>query len=166
MNENDFYKKLLKNLHRFFMSKTFDISLSEDLTSEVLLTVYEQFKIQQGNSNIKDREKYVYGIAKNVWLRYLRSKYSNLVDYVENVEDFEKYVLNSVEEYEKMSIIHRAVPFIEQLPEKQKQILLLRFRDGMSLKEICKATGSNMNYVKTTQKRGIASLKNNIQGDK
>jgi DNA-directed RNA polymerase specialized sigma24 family protein len=35
----------------------------------------------------------------------------------------------------------------------------MRLIEKMSLDEICEKLGKNMNYVKTTQKRGIRNLK-------
>jgi DNA-directed RNA polymerase specialized sigma24 family protein len=45
------------------------------------------------------------------------------------------------------------------LPDKQRAILMLRLVEKRSLSEICELTGKDMNYVRTTQKRGIARLR-------
>jgi len=138
------------------MVKTWHKDTAEDLTSEVFVTAFEQFAV---NENILDKEKYLYGIMKITWLQYLRKKYQNNVQYVEEIEDFAKYAVETVEETQSRSLIDRALPYIEQLPAAQKQVMQLRFRDGYDLKTIAVQLGKNMNYVKTTQRRGLASLK-------
>ncbi len=163
MDNEAIYNKHMKLVYGFFMSKTFNRQLTEDLTSDVFITAFEQFE-QRGDS-IDDKEKYLYGVMKLTWTQYLRRKYQNPEFNADNVEDFERYAVRTVQETKSKSLIERAIPFIEQLPEKQREVMLLRFRDGLSLSEICQKTSHDMNYVKTTQKRGLASLKKQVQGE-
>lgn len=155
----------MKTVYGFFMAKTFNTQLSEDLTSDVFVTAFEQFNLSNSEQHINDKEKYIFGVAKITWLKYLRSKYADKVTYVEDIQDFEQYAVQTIQDTKSRSLVDRALPYIEQLPEKQRAVLQLRFRDGLSLKEICEHMDTDMNYVKTTQKRGIASLKRLIQGD-
>lgn len=152
----------MRTVYGFFMAKTYHRQLAEDLTSEVFTAVFEQLGY---NQNIEDKEKYLYGIMKIVWVRYLRSKYAGPELAVENIEDFAGYAASELQSARERSLIDRALPYIAQLPEHQREVLLLRFRDGLSLKEITAQLGKNMNYVKTTQKRGLASLKRVVQGE-
>jgi DNA-directed RNA polymerase specialized sigma24 family protein len=46
-----------------------------------------------------------------------------------------------------------------QLPEKQRLVLKMRLIDKCSLHDICANLNKDMNYVKTTQKRGLHNLK-------
>lgn len=165
MDNEEIFKKHMKNVYGFYMAKTFNKQLSEDLTSEVFITAIEQFNIDASGTRITDKEKYLYGIVKIVWLKYLKSKYNNHEQSVENIEDFEQYAVSVISDTKSKSLIERALPYINQIPQKQQEILLLRFRDGLSLKEICLNINKDMNYVKTTQKRGLASLKSLVEGE-
>lgn len=163
MSDSGLYETHARTVYGFFMAKTFHTQLAEDLTSEVFVTAFEQFR--QPNRNIDDKEKYLYGVMKIVWLQYLRRKYAGAEVAVENIEDFAAYAAAEVQATRERSLIDRALPYIAQLPDRQREVLLLRFRDGLSLGEIAAKLGKNMNYVKTTQKRGLASLKKVVQGE-
>ena len=102
---------------------------------------------------------------KIVWLQYLRRKYAQAETAVESIEDFAVYAEAELQAARERSLIDRALPYIAQLPEHQRDVLLLRFRDGLALRDIAAKLGKNMNYVKTTQKRGLASLRKVVQGE-
>ncbi|HSX31295.1 MAG TPA: sigma-70 family RNA polymerase sigma factor [Candidatus Saccharimonadales bacterium] len=163
MPDSDLYNTHVRTVYGFFMAKTFHKQLAEDLTSEVFTTAFEQFA--SPNKQIDDKEKYLYGVMKLVWVQHLRKKYALAETAAENIEDFAVYAAEELQATKERSLIDRALPYIAQLPESQQMVLMLRFRDGLSLKEIASHLGKNMNYVKTTQKRGLASLKRVIQGD-
>jgi len=157
LSVEELYDKHIRTVYGFFMLKTHDRQKAEDLTSEVFVTTLEQLRNKDGY--IKDSEKYLYGVMKLTWLQYLRKKYKEPIEYVENVGDFYSYATGEINAYKDMSLSERAAPFIARLPDSQRTVLELRFIEGLSLAEICKQLGRDMNYVKTTQKRGLASLK-------
>lgn len=156
------YDKHLRTVYGFFMAKTMHRQTAEDLTSDVFMTTLEQ--LQTKADRIQDPEKYLYGVMKLTWTQYLRRKYDHPVTYVENIEDFSRYVERELETFVGQSLAERAAPYIETLPRQQREVLTLRFLSGMSLSEICTHLGKDMNYVKTTQKRGLASLKLMVAG--
>lgn len=139
------------------MVKTMHPQTAEDLTSDVFMTMLEQLKAK--SDSIQDADKYLYGVMKIVWLQYLRRKYDQPLTYVEDIEDFSRYVTDELEAFTGKTLAERAAPYIEKLPAKQREVMLLRFGQGMSLSEICSHLDVSMNYVKTTQKRGLKSLK-------
>jgi RNA polymerase sigma-70 factor (ECF subfamily) len=160
MSNEALYEKHLKTVYGFFMAKTWHKQTAEDLTQEVFMAAFEQFA---HNTVVQDKEKYLYGVMKLTWLTYLRQKYNRSDVYVEDIDDFSAYAIHTIEETTERSLIDRALPFVQRLPEAQKQVLLLRFRDGLELPAIAEQLGRNMNYVKTTQRRGLASLKVLVQ---
>lgn len=157
MDDKTLYENNVKKIYGFFMAKTFNQLLAEDLTSEVFTTAFEQFR--DPAKVIEDKQKYLYGIMKMTWLQYLRRKYQVIEDGVEEIDDFSQYADDTIHEVAGQSLIDRALPYIQQLSATHQAVLLLRFRDGLSLSEICVQLEKNMNYVKTTQKRGLAALK-------
>jgi len=152
------YNKHLRTVYGFFMVKTMHTQTAEDLTSEVFITMLEQLQHTPAG-HIKDPEKYLYGVMKLTWLTYLRAKYKQPVVYIENFEDFGQFVETSLEQFTGQSLGERAAPYIAALPEKQRRVLHKRFVEGLTLAEICQALNKDMNYVKTTQRRGMAALK-------
>ncbi len=154
---NQLYQDNVRIVYGFFMSKTMHKQTAEDLTSDVFTAAIEH--LRNPTKEIEDPQKYIYGIMKITWTQYLRRKHNQPVVSVEDIEDFMQYAVQSIENYKTQSYVDRAAPFIRQLPDKQRQVLELRFMKGFTLSEIANELSKDMNYVKTTQKRGLASLK-------
>jgi len=150
------YEEEMRTVYGFFMVKTMNRQKAEDLTGEVFVTTMEQLQVKR---DIKDPKKYMYGVMKLVWIRHLRQKYDKPVNYIEDIEDFASYTTQEVKNYQDSGLAQKAERYISALPIKQRTVMELRFISGMSLREICNHLDKNMNYVKTTQKRGIASMK-------
>jgi RNA polymerase sigma-70 factor (ECF subfamily) len=157
---NLLYEAHVGKLYRFFYFKIQDKVIAEDLTSQTFL---EFVKKAKNNSKIIDHTKYLYGIAKIVFLRHLKRKYIDQLFIKMDMGEFTDYVDRFTDEVEKHDTIEEyAIRFIERLPDKQKVVAKMRFIDKSDLNEICGALGKDMNYVKTTQKRAIQSLKKMI----
>lgn len=151
------YDEYADKVYNFFYIKSFDRTTAEDLTSQTFMAVLQ--KMQDPDYVIQDGKKFVYGVMRNVWLMYLRQKYQRNEAFVENIEDFGGYVEEETDIYETLTVKQRAELFINKLPDKQREILTMRLLEGLSIKDICGATGKDSNYVKTTYKRGVKSLR-------
>lgn len=155
------YEENVATVYGFFMSKTWHKQTAEDLTSDVFVATFEQLR---STKNISDPKRYLYGVMKLKWLTYLREKYTkNQIVSVENIDNFSSYVDEEISKVKERSVIDRALPYIDRLPSSQREVLMLRYRDGLSLQEICDTLKKNMNYVKTTQKRGINSIRQLVE---
>ena len=152
------YNKHFRNIYRFFYYKVLHKEIAEDLTSESFLKFVNVIKTK---SDILDHERYLFGVVKLVFLQYLRNKYKGLKTIpIEKEQDFGAYVEEFIKEIDnKPTPEDVAIKYIEKLPQKQKQILQLRIIEKLSLKDIALKLNKDMNYVKTTQKRGIKNLK-------
>lgn len=158
----DIYNKYFIKLYRYFFYKTLDKALSEDLTSDTFLRFAD---CVSGEAKIDDYVKFLYGIANNVFMEALRKKYS--AQFITGIEwdvMSEELVDDFIEDADKVDNAQNsreelAKKYIKLLPVKQRKILTLRLIERLSLKEICEKIGKDMNYVKTTQKRAIKSLK-------
>ena len=151
------YELHFTKIYKFFYYKVLSQEVAEDLTSQAFLTFAD---IVKKHKLIKDPNKIIYGIAKNLFMQYLKQKYRSEIPFSVIGHDFEDYVDKSVNEItSKVKLEDRALKYIEKLPEKQKDVIKLRLIEKLSLKEICTKLNRNMNYVKTTQKRGLKSLK-------
>lgn len=154
---DDLYERHLRTVYGFFMVKTMHRQTAEDLTSEVFLRTLEQ--LTNAAASIQDPDKYLYGVMRLTWITYLRAKYAQPVTHIENLEDFAQYAAETIDVFLNQQLAERAEPFIAALPEKQRLVLTKRLLEGYSLQEIAGALGKDINYVKTTQRRGLAALR-------
>ena len=158
---SDLYQDNVQKVYRFFYYKTLDVSISQDLTSDTFMKFLEKYT--ELSDSIDDPTKYLYGIMKNIWLQHLQKKYRQKEIFIEDIDDFSAHVQQQIESFEDEGDSGQLTKLIDQLPESQRIIMTLRIVDNLTLKEICEQTGRNMNYVKTTRKRGVKSLKKIIE---
>jgi RNA polymerase sigma-70 factor (ECF subfamily) len=154
------YRAEVKKVYRYFYTRVLNRDQAEDLTSD---TFFRLLKRLQKHEIASDTEavKYLYGIVHIVFTEYLKTQYKFSFADV-SIEE----VAAEVEELDTQSgtqvvkgLHKRMLEFLPHLPEKQYAILKLRLIEKMPLEEICKKIKKDMNYVKTTQKRGIKNLK-------
>lgn len=161
MNDHELeqlYNKHFRNIYRFFYIKLQSKETAEDLTSD---TFMKFLSIIKERDDIYDPERYLFGIAKLLFIDHLRKKYKGLKTIpIEKEQDFGGFVDDFLKEVDNApSSLDIVISYIDKLPLKQRDILKLRLVEKLSLKEICLKLNKDMNYVKTTQKRGIKNLK-------
>lgn len=156
MTIDELYQNHFNIVYKFFYFKSLDQSTAEDLTSQTFLIMVE--KMYDPDMNITSHKKFLYGIMRKVWLRYLQDKYRRQEQSVADIEDFETYVVKELDREVQTSDEERVKRYIDKLPSRQQAVMELRLIQRHKLAEICTILGKDMNYVKTTQKRAIKNL--------
>lgn len=156
MNLETFYDEHVGKVYKFFYIKSLNKATAEDLTSDTFISFMEQAQAR----DISDHKKYLYGIMRNTWLQFLRSKYQQALTDVENIEDFASHVDDNIERFdEAQEAGNRLVPYIEQLPSKQREVLIKHLVEEKSISEVAAELGKDKNYVKTTYHRALTTLR-------
>lgn len=149
------YDQQVGKVYKFFYTQSLNRQTSEDLTSQTFIAFIEKFQSQ----TIDQPKKYLYGIMRLVWIKFLRQKYqANLVD-IENIADFEDFSNTTIAEFEGKSIKERAMQYIEKLPLKQQRVAKMRLIEEKSVKQVAVELQKSRFYVKTTQNRALKSLR-------
>lgn len=152
----EFYDEYADKVYKFFYIKCLNRHTAEDLTSQT----FTMFIEQSNNQQIKDNKKYLYGIMRNTWLQFLRSKYQESLVYIESIDDFESYSESTIDDFEGIEKpTQRLRMYVQKLPKKQRQIVEMRIFEDLSVGETAVRLNKNKNYVKTTYKRGLNSLR-------
>lgn len=125
---------------------------AEDLVNDTILACYENF---DGLKDISGFKGYIFKTARSkfrqkyrrswLWGAYRESKAENMVS-----NDFSPDLPLDIE------ILYSA---LDQLPEKQKEAVVLFEISGFSLEEIKKIQGGTLSGVKSRVKRGKEMLK-------
>ncbi|MEO6728285.1 MAG: sigma-70 family RNA polymerase sigma factor [Candidatus Dojkabacteria bacterium] len=151
------YDSQFDRIYKFFYYKTLNKNVAEDLTSETFLTFVN---LLNEHKDIENLNAFIYGIAKNMFMQFLRKKYQEGIPFSAIDKDFEEYAVEFVQEYDNSeSSEDKLLKILHKIPSKQQDVIRLRFIEKLSLDEICIRLEKDMNYVKTTQKRGLKSLK-------
>lgn len=155
------YDSQFDRIYKFFYYKTLNKNTAEDLASETFLTFVN---LLNEHKEIDNLNAFLYGIAKNLFMQFLRKKYQEGIPFSAIDENFEEYAFEYVQESENTETSEeKLLKFLHLIPSKQQEVIRLRFIEKLNLDEICIKLQKDMNYVKTTQKRGIKSLKKAIE---
>lgn len=132
-----------KDIYRYLYSLTRDVSLSEDLTSEVFLEVVKSIAAFRGEADIKT---WMFSIARHKWCDYLRKKNRQVETEVlsELVGELQVMRVNNEkgteEKYLDRELLERIQALLEQEPERIQTIVQMRM-EGYSFYEIGKSLG-------------------------
>ncbi len=154
----------LDGVYRFFYNKFQQREIAEDLTGETFLSFAEMFR---DGVDYDNPQRYLYGIARNKYFNYLKEKKELPITYFESgtleiIAEKVSEINNTDDNLELPTQEEEITLVLDKLPRKQSQIVRLRFLEKLNLQEIAELLGKNMNYVKTTQRRALKSLKKAI----
>lgn len=147
-------------IFRFCMVKVSDVELAEDMTQEVF-TRYWQY-LRDGKEMTNTRS-FLYTIANNMakdW--YKKKKADSLDDKIESGDipkDKEASPETAAEYHEVLSVI-------EDMEEKDKEVLLLKHVEGLPPKEIAEALEETANTVSVRLNRATKRLQEKLGVEK
>lgn len=146
---NKSVEKYSDNLYRFVLKNIKDIDKAKDIVQDTFLKFWEK----RENVDVSKSKSYLFTTA-----------YHTLIDVVRrekkqgSFNDVKEENYSTQTEYSDLQeILHQA---IEQLPEDQKAVILLRDYEGYAYDEIAEITGMKVSQVKVYIFRGRKFLKN------
>ncbi len=142
--------KYSDNLYRFLLKNIKNEALANDFVQDS----YEKLWLNYKKIDVKKAKSYLFSTGYHAMIDYIRR--NKRMSTLENNE----YEHTHSEQYSDLKeILNRA---LEQLPEIQKAVLLLRDYEGYSYKEIAEIAGLNESQVKVYIYRARVFLKNYI----
>lgn len=142
-NDRDAFDELFNGYHRRLFSFLFRLTRShgaaEELTNDVLLTVWKDAGRFRGDSK---PSSWIFGIAYRKALAHLRKRKLKLVPFVEQ----DAAVDDSGPRLEREDWVRQGV---DALPPKQKLTVMLVYFLGLSCAETAKVSGVPLSTVKT-----------------
>jgi RNA polymerase sigma-70 factor (ECF subfamily) len=131
-----------------------DVSTAEGLIAAVFVRVVE--KLDSFRYKGRPLLAWLYTIARNAIIDYhRRGEDSRLVPLEEEVVDWSRDVERAVERRLTQS---RLAAALAELTEEQRQVIILRFIEGMTSKEVGRVLDKSTGAVKALQHRGLAAL--------
>lgn len=143
------------SLFKYAMRTCWDAQIADQVVGDVFANLLEQLACGKGpTSNLG---AYLFETASHLLIDHIR--------YTRQHISLEEYELNffhelAVEPNMEGNILHRAVlqAMQEGLTASQRNVVILRFLNGFSLKETAQILGKSVNLVKVTQNRAVAIL--------
>lgn len=122
----------------YFRSRILDWTVAEDLAQEVFVTAYQKLELYRGDTNF---EAYLRGISHNYLRNYVRKRREQ---YVGGSAELQELSWSAVDEWEGAGGNHRLDALkdcLDRLDGPSKEILMARYAEGRSVKELSEAAG-------------------------
>ena len=141
-------------IYRFVYYRVGDAATAEDLTGEVFVRVVE--KIDSFVYRDRPLLPWLYTIARNLVTDYQRrSAHAVMVPLDERLVAEDQDVEQAAERKLTQGLLAAA---LVHLTEEQRQVILLKFVEGLENKDVAQIMGKSVGAVKALQHRGLAAL--------
>jgi len=151
----EIYDRYQPAIYRYIFYRVGDTATAEDLTSEVFVRLVEKnyHLTYQGRPLLA----WLYTIARNLVTDYHRR--SGQVTVLPLDERLVDGATDTEEGHEHMLIRQRLAGAIARLTEDQRQVILLKFFEGLDNETVARVLGKSIGAVKALQHRGLAALR-------
>ena len=137
------------NVYRFLLKNAKEQAVAKDIVQDT----YEKLWINCENVQFLKVKSYLFTTAYHTFIDYIRRSKK-----IENTSDYQHIGPHHTEQYSDIKeVLDQA---LNQLPDDQKAVVLLRDYEGYSYQEISEITGLNESQVKVYIFRARLSLKN------
>lgn len=162
-------KKHQQRLFSFIYSKVKDRDVTDDIFQDTFIKVIKTLK--KGNYNEEGKFlPWVMRIAHNLIIDYFRK--NNRMPSFKNSDEFDIFSiisddsLNAEKQIIQEQIFDDVRELINELPEEQKEVLLMRMYRDMSFKEISDQTGVSINTALGRMRYALINMRKLIEKHK
>ncbi len=150
------YEQYLDKIYNYIWYRVgFDSEISEDLCSEIFLKAYRKY---ESFDQSRSFQAWIYAIAKNHLLNHYRSRGREA-----SLEEISEMHVDEISKLNKNLEINELIKQIYRLDEYSKEVLLLKYVDDFSNKEISELLNKDINAVRVQISRALEKLKRNIK---
>ena len=160
MTTEEFKRDILKlqpRLQRTAESIVGDPDNAADAVQEAVITLWEQ----RATLKTQDMERLSLTIVKRRSIDMLRRQKPTISIDAEQLMQWELSDEDPLEER-----YQQARKLVDQLPERQRNAILMKYEEGLSNKEIEQATGMSSTHLYATLSRAYKALRNTINQNK
>lgn len=151
-----YYNTYFEKIYRYIYFRTGkDRALAEDLTSEIMLKAYESF---EGYDEQRKFSTWIYRIAHNHLVDYYKKA---KLSQVPLDEAFAKSSNDTVlsEKLDVKMAVGKVSDVVMTLPTRQKEIVILKYYNDLTNKEIAEVLKVSEAYIRVNLHRAITQLK-------
>ncbi|SDH81409.1 RNA polymerase, sigma subunit, SigX [Alteribacillus persepolensis] len=165
----DEFERLYENYHhslfRYLFYMVRDKEAAEELVQEVYIKVFHSFHTFEGKSSEKT---WLYSIARHVGIDWIRKQNRKKRKWLGFIGPLAKYEVKDpaplpdeiVSTKEEVKHVYEAM---EQCTPDQRQVIVLRYLESLSIKETADILGWSDSKVKTTQHRAVKKIKSVLE---
>lgn len=156
------YDHYQPKIYRFVYIKVSNREDAEDITHQAFLNAWQNIKSYKHMGF--PFSSWLYSIARNLVIDHYRTKKS-VVDIEEINPEFAIAPASIELSIDKGLTMDAILIAIRSLKQEYQDVLIMRFINELSLKEVAAAIGKTEGAVKLLEHRGLATIKRNIALD-
>lgn len=151
----EIYDEYYGKIYNYIYHKTGDRPLAEDLAADVFLRALEAVQSNKGWTT--SLQGWLYRIAHNLVVDHYRRQSKRegppLNERIASTDD------RSVQIAERILASAKVRSALHHLTEQQRQVIVLKFAEDLSNREVAEILGKTEGAVKALQHRGLAALR-------
>jgi len=158
----EIYDLYVDKIYRFIFFKVSNHESAEDLTAEVFLKTW-QYLNEPDKREVGNLNALLYQSARNIVIDFYRSSQREIMpgdDSLKLIEDSRQQSL--LEKVEIGTEIENIVAHLRKLKDEYREVLILKFIDELSTKEISKVLDKSYGATRVLIHRALNILKNTI----
>lgn len=157
----------LNSLYAFALRYTGRKDMADDVTQETWIKIWKhlgRFDIQ------KSFKTWAFTILKNTALDALKKEGRTIPFSQFQIDDGSNSIEDTLEDteplpddlFERADLEKHMTAALRTLPQSQQEVLLMRYKEGLSLQEIADILDSPLNTIKSWDRRGVAAVRKNL----
>lgn len=154
-------KRYYRDIFSYVYRNTGEYHLSYDITQEIFEKMMKSIKRYHESGRFKN---WLYKIAVNSCTDYFRSSFYKKTMDTESLDDEVSDDSNVWDLFSRNAEREKIKRAVLELPEYQRNALILRFYHDMKVKDIAEATGCSEGTVKSRLRQGMEKLRKVLGG--
>jgi len=157
----EIYNRHQPAIYRYIFHRVGDVATAEDLTSEVFVRLVE--RIDHFTYRGHPLLAWLYTVARNLIVDYQRRAGQTTV-----FPSYEQLVIEvgDLEQAAERGLVQRwLAAALTHLTEDQRQVIILKFVEGLDNAEVARTVGKSVGAVKSLQHRALAVLRRILEGN-
>jgi len=153
------YDRFIEKIYRFIFLKVNSREVAQDLTSETFLRTWQFFQ----ENEVENFSAFLYQTARNLVIDHYRQKNKNHTTSLENYSSLPDPKQNLEEKIFKDLEMERVQKAISQLKPDYQDLIVWRYLEGFSLKEISQFLAKSEGATRVLLHRALKSLREKIK---
>lgn len=155
----EIYDTFYPPIYRFIYRQIGDVDISRELSSEVF---HRMVKLNQnGTEHVQRLTSWLYCVARNLVIDHYRSQqHRNYLSLNDEMDELIESSYDTAEVAEIRMSTEKMRMALQKLTPDQRQVILLKFMEGLSNQEVADLLSKPVGAVKSLQHRALIALRN------
>lgn len=150
------YAIFMERIYRYVFYQVMDRMTAEDITEDVFLKAWQAIHTCRGKEHTFS--SWLYRIARNQVITLHRIEKKHLTV---NLDDCD-ILADGELDLDKKLVWQDLLAVISGLPQNQRQVILLKFIEGLDIQEIVRIMGKSQGAIRILQMRALANIRQKL----